>query len=177
MDSDNTFPPRLTRHVIRPRPADPLPAPPSPRFPPLHAGTEAAGKTGSGDVRPRRGRPPGKRVPTPEEALTIHVDTTPSPRTPIAPEDREKGRAILDDIGKRFSANRKRGKSTAYEEYQSDLAHNSQYLIAGGLLSVKELSELLMRIEEFRKSTTERGETPATLLAKWLMGEKIEGVQ
>jgi hypothetical protein len=40
-------------------------------------------------------------------------------------------------------------------------------------MTMKELSEMLMKLEEFRKRTTETGKTPATLLAEWLRGENI----
>jgi hypothetical protein len=150
-------------------------SPPGPeRLPPRPDRTPAAGKVGPGPVRPRKRRAAG--LPANDDAITIKVDSTPSPRSDISKEDREKARGVLDDIGKRFASNRLKGKFTAYEEYQRDLAQNSHFLVAGGLMSLKELSELFMRLEEFRKSTAEQGKTPATLLGEWLRGESVPGV-
>lgn len=176
MDSQNPpLPPRRTfaqlfPHAVAP---DPL-SPPSNSLP--TSGEGELSPIAETPVPPRslRGRSRRDRSPLPaEDSLTIHVDTNPRPSS-IPREDREKGKEILDEIGRRFAENRRKGKSTAYEEYQNDIAHNSQFLIAGGLLTVKELSELLMKIEEFRKSTTDTRETPGSLLGKWLQGGDIQ---
>jgi hypothetical protein len=88
----------------------------------------------------------------------------------VTPQDRDYAKGILESIGKEFAENRKISQSQAYEVYQRDLANNAQYLILGGVMSMKELSELLMKLEEFRKRSSESGKTPATLLAEWLRG-------
>lgn len=89
----------------------------------------------------------------------------------VDPKDKEIASDILNEIGQRFSENRAKGKSTAYEEYQRDISNNASYLVRGGLMTLKEVSEMLMKLEEFRKHTSEQGKTPATLLAEWLRGE------
>lgn len=93
---------------------------------------------------------------------------------PIKEEDRTKARDILTDIGNRFAENRKKGKSNAFEEYQRDIALNMNYLIMGGALTLKDCSQLLMQLEEYRKQTSEHGKTPSTLLAEWLSGGAAE---
>lgn len=122
---------------------------------------KAVEKTG---VRKRRGRP--KK----DNGRDLPVD---HPQVAVSPEDRKKANNIIDEIGKRFSENRKISQSAAYECYQKDLSDNSAYLVNGGVMTMKELSEMLMKLEEFRKRTTETGKTPATLLAEWLRGENI----
>ena len=93
---------------------------------------------------------------------------------PIAPEDRQRAREILDEIGAKFAENRKKGKSNAWEEYQRDLALNMNYLVLGGVMNLKEISQTLMQIEEYRKQTSEHGKTPSTLLAEWLSGGNVD---
>jgi hypothetical protein len=94
----------------------------------------------------------------------------------VTPEARAAAQNILDRVGKAFSENRAVSQSQAYEALQRDVADNAAYLIAGGYLSLKELSELLMKLEEFRKRSSESGKTPATLLAEWLRGENSVSV-
>lgn len=91
----------------------------------------------------------------------------------IDPKDRDRARSILQIIGDKFAENRKKGKSTAYEEYQRDLAINMNYLVMGGVMNLKEISQTLMQIEEYRKQSSEHGKTPATLLAEWLSGADV----
>lgn len=91
--------------------------------------------------------------------------------SPVNPEDRARAQTILDEIGKRFADNRKKGKSNAYERYQADLAENLNYLVAGGVMNLKEISQTIMQLEEFRKQTSESGKTQATLLGEFLRGE------
>lgn len=93
------------------------------------------------------------------------------PAVAIDPKDAKLASDILNDIGQRFSENRAKGKSTAFEEYQRDISNNASYLVRGGLMTLKELSEMLMKLEEYRKHTSEQGKTPATLLAEWLRGD------
>lgn len=90
------------------------------------------------------------------------------------PEDREKAREILDDIGRRFAENRRRGKSTAFEEYQQDIANNLNYLVMGGVMNLKESSVLLMQLEDLRKQTSDNNETVPERLSRWLRGELSE---
>lgn len=96
------------------------------------------------------------------------------PLNPVDPEDRARAQTILDHIGRRFAENRKKGKSNAYERYQADLAENMNHLVTGGVMNLKEVSQTIMQLEEFRKQTSEHGKTPATLLAEWLRGDLPE---
>lgn len=89
----------------------------------------------------------------------------------VSPEHAHRASLIIKDIGERFAKNREHNQSSAYEQYQRDLADNAHYLVTGGIMTMKELSEMLMKLEEFRKRTSEQGKTPATLLAEWLRGE------
>lgn len=164
------------RRAARPSPSPSLPEPDLPPLgpDPFLARTPRGGSPETPPVR--QPEPHSPRRVREADPLTIRVDTAPHPPSIVTKEDREKARNILDEIGKRFAANRKKGKSTAYEIYQADLAENFQYLVAGGLMSVKEMSEMFMRTEEFRKATNEHGETPASLLAKWLRGENVAGL-
>lgn len=91
----------------------------------------------------------------------------------VNPEDRRKASTILAEIGDRFADNRKKGRSNAYETYQEDIARNLNYLIAGGLMSMKEASELFMKLEDFRKQSAQ-GRTPVEALAEFLSGEGKE---
>lgn len=94
----------------------------------------------------------------------------------VDPEDRDRARDLLEEIGARFAENRKKGKSTAYEEYQRDLAVNMNYLVLGGVMNLKEISQTLMQIEEYRKQSSETGKTQATLLGEWLSGGDVPGL-
>ena len=115
------------------------------------------------------------QIPRGPDALQDLSSPNPSTSpTQIAPEDRERARTILDQIGLKFSENRKKGKSTAWEEYQRDLAINMNHLIIGGVMNLREITQSLMQIEEYRKQTSEHGKTPATLLAEWLSGASVE---
>jgi hypothetical protein len=91
----------------------------------------------------------------------------------VSAEDREQAKNIIDEIGKRFSENRIKSQSSAYEQYQRDLSDNAAYIVNGGVMTMKELSEMLMKLEEFRKRSSEQGKTSATLLAEWLRGQEI----
>jgi hypothetical protein len=122
-------------------------------------------------VRPDAQRPAAGDGPDPK-TLVIQVDGK-NPSN-IKAEDREKATGILQEVGQRFADNRRKGKSNAYEEYQRDLAENAQFLVLGGLASVKELTELFMKIEDFRKQSSEQGKNPATILGEWLRGEETE---
>lgn len=127
---------------------------------------EATGQPGVPTARPAK-RAYRRREARPEE---------PRPGVSVAditPEARVKAQNILDRIGKAFSENRLVSQSQAYEALQRDVADHASYLIAGGYLSMKELSELLMKLEEFRKRSSESGKTPATILAEWLRGGDV----
>jgi len=88
----------------------------------------------------------------------------------VTPAERNKAKDVLDAIGSRFAENRRKSKSEAYVIYQRDLAENAHFLIAGGLMSLKELSELFLRLEEHRKADHQQGKSAATFLAEWLSG-------
>ena len=94
----------------------------------------------------------------------------------IAPEDRKNAQEILKQIGTKFAEVRGRGKSAAWEDYQRLIASNLDTLVLGGAISLKEASQLLMQVEEFRKGSSENGKTPGMLLADWLSGELAEDV-
>lgn len=129
----------------------------------------------AGPQRTEKRREVGREEPGAGLPVEIDQDAPVAPN--VTPEARERARGILDTIGRQFAENRKVSQSQAYEIYQKDVADNAAYLIQGGILSMKELSELLMKLEEFRKRSSESGKTPATLLAEWLRGETaIPGV-
>lgn len=90
---------------------------------------------------------------------------------PLSPEVQRQARDVLREIGLRFSENRKKAKSGAFEQYQRDLAENMDLLVMGGAMSLKEISQTLMQLEEYRKQTSEQGKTQATMLGEWLMGK------
>ena len=127
--------------------------------------------------KPKRG--PRARQPQPGgfDALQDSEKRLNEQVRPVNPEDRARAQEILDQIGKRFSANRQKGKSNAYERYQSDLAENLNYLVTGGVMNLKEISQTIMQLEEYRKQSSEHGKTPATILAEWLQGSKVEEVK
>jgi hypothetical protein len=144
----------------------------TPERPPIAA---KAGVDGAGVVDKKK-RVYKRRGASPEEPgadlpLAADLDAPLPPN--VTPEARQRAKNILDSIGKAFSENRKVSQSQAYEVYQRDVADNAQYLITGGIMTMKELSELLMKLEEFRKRSSESGKTPATLLAEWLRGETV----
>ena len=115
-------------------------------------------------VRPPQPQPSGGGVPAagpPEVAARAGQ---------VTPAERNKAKDVLDAIGNRFAENRRRSKSEAYVIYQRDLAENAHFLIAGGLMSLKELSELFLRLEEHRKADHQQGKSAATFLAEWLSG-------
>lgn len=111
-----------------------------------------------------------------EPGAGLPLEIEPLDPANVTPEARARARGILDRLGKAFSENRQVSQSQAYEALQKDVADNAAYLIAGGYLSLKELSELLMKLEEFRKRSSETGKTPATIVAEWLRGEKVPGI-
>jgi len=115
-------------------------------------------------VRPPQPQPSGGGVPAagpPEVAAKVGG---------VTPAERNKAKDVLDAIGNRFAENRRKSKSEAYVIYQRDLAENAHFLIAGGLMSLKELSELFLRLEEHRKADHQQGKSAATFLAEWLSG-------
>lgn len=120
------------------------------------------------EERPPRGRGRPRKV---QRADTAVGDDAKSPRPFVDPEDARRAQNIIDEIGKRFSENREKNQSTAYEQYQRDISDNAAYIIKGGFMTMKELSELLMKLEEYRKRTSDSGKSSATLLAEWLRGE------
>jgi hypothetical protein len=141
--------------------------------PPDRRKTFRARKSDDGDSIPKRkyrkrgGEEPRSDLPVEGEKRSLIV---------VSPEDREKAQRIIDDIGQRFSENRLKSQSMAFEQYQRDLADNASFIVKGGFMTMKELSEMLMKLEEFRKRDSSQGKTPVTLLAEWLRGETIEGV-
>jgi hypothetical protein len=118
-------------------------------------------------VRSDAGNAPAGRVPAPAAEVA-------RPASQVTSAERNKAKDVLDAIGNRFSENRLKSQGHAYQIYQKDLAENAHFLIAGGLLTLKEFSEMLLKLEEYRKQSQDRNETPATLLARWLRGEGPE---
>ena len=129
-----------------------------------------AAKNARSDPSEKRGRP-RKQKPGGDDAVSDAEGKVNEPVVPINPEDRALAQTILEQIGKRFARNREKGKSNAYERYQSDLAENLNFLVAGGVMNLKEISQTIMQLEEFRKQGSEHGKTAATILSEWLNGE------
>jgi len=113
-------------------------------------------------VRSDAGNAPAGRVPAPAAEVA-------RPASQVTSAERNKAKDVLDAI-----ENRLKSQGHAYQIYQKDLAENAHFLIAGGLLTLKEFSEMLLKLEEYRKQSQDRNETPATLLARWLRGEGPE---
>lgn len=85
--------------------------------------------------------------------------------------EREAARTLMGQIGQRFSENRKKNKSSAFSEYQKDLAENMDTLVLGGAVTLKEMSILLMDLEAYIRSTSgDQGDSPVVLLSKFLRG-------
>jgi hypothetical protein len=128
--------------------------------------------------RPKRSNLPVERNEGPPEGLRIQVSSSDPTKLEyaVSSEERRKAKNIIDDIGKRFSENRLKSQSAAFECYQKDISDNASYIVGGGIMTMKEVSELLMKLEEYRKRTTDQGKTPATLLAEWLRGNDVEGI-
>lgn len=103
------------------------------------------------------------------------------PGRPEAGADAEATRtyaqSVLDFIGKEFARNRQANKARAFEIYQQRISENLDYLVVGGVMDLKEATKTIMELEEFRKQTTERAETPAQALARWLSGDDLEHAQ
>lgn len=136
------------------------------------SGAQTGEPAQSSGVRPNSKRNASRRE---DKGLVIQIDGKSASQ--VKEEDRTKATGILQEIGQRFADNRARGKSNAYEQYQKDLAQNAQYLVLGGLASVKELTDIFMKIEDFRKQSSEHGKTPSTILAEWLRGDDTAEVE
>lgn len=125
------------------------------------------------DPSPTNGRRKAGRPRGTNRAKAVPISVEQPSGHSVNPEDRQKARTILAEIGDRFADNRKKGRSNAYETYQEDIARNLNYLIAGGLMSMKEASELFMKLEDFRRQSTQ-GRTPVEALAEFLRGDLEE---
>lgn len=83
--------------------------------------------------------------------------------------DRANARKLFRAIGKRFNENRKKSKSSAYEQYQRDLMENMDTLLLGGVIELKEITATVTNLEVFMKSDiSETGKSQSEMLAEWL---------
>lgn len=169
MDTEKTFGFGSLQSELDPRYPAGLDAPPA-----VQRSTSYARKSKAyGDQSPKKRGRPRKSESRRYDALSDGEEgrSLNEPVVPINPEDRALAQSILEQIGKRFARNREKGKSNAYERYQADLAENLNFLVAGGVMNLKEVSQTIMQLEEFRKQGSEHGKTAATILSEWLNGE------
>lgn len=136
----------------------------------------ALGQTITPNAKRPVGRPKGStNAARANRAQSGGSDAVPNPTLPatitVPPAARADARELLSAIGKRFAKNRSLGKSDAYSQYQMELSENMSVLVMGGVLTLKELTVLLMDLESFIKGASKEGETPAMKLAQFLRGE------
>jgi len=90
-------------------------------------------------------------------------------RTRATAIERERAVAMFRKIGQQFNENRKKSKSSAYEQYQHDLMENASELVMGGAITLKELTAICTDLETYMRDTTgDQSKTQADLLAEWL---------
>ena len=82
--------------------------------------------------------------------------------------DRTEALALLHSIYADFSRNRNDGRSQAWAELENKIADAAPHLILARLISPKDLTALLIDIEQFRKQETGTQLPAGDWLAQWL---------
>lgn len=90
--------------------------------------------------------------------------------------DRAEAAALLRSIYADFSRNRNDGRSQAWAELENKIADAAPQLILYKLISPKDLTGLLIDIEQFRKQETGTQLPAGDWLAQWLTEKAVEPV-
>lgn len=93
-----------------------------------------------------------------------------------APVDEPKfksAKELLAYIGDQFVRLRRNGRSPAWAALEDRFMKNAHILIDAGMMSPKEMVQIGIEIEGFRKTEAGTGKPPGDVLAQWLQGIEV----
>lgn len=92
---------------------------------------------------------------------------------PVNEPEFKNARELLKYIGDQFVRLRRNGRSPAWAALEDRFMKNAHILIDAGMMSPKDMVQIGIEIEGFRKTESGNSKPPGDVLAQWLQGIEV----